>query len=146
VTSRSPAFTHMDALLKETTKLEKLSGKGKFYPGHEIVDSLLAALYEAKSQALSGNVNEQTLTQLSNLAEAKKKEIDDRQKEIYACLSRLGKSLDKVRYNIALAVSVLHDAEILEFNANVFKPILITRIHRSTGKNYCPSLSSNWSL
>lgn len=88
----------MDALLKETTKLEKLSGKGKSYPGYEIVDSLLAALYEAKSQALSGSVNEQTLNQLSNLAEAKKKEIDDRQKEIYTCLSRLGKALDKVRY------------------------------------------------
>ncbi|KAM6500564.1 CTLH/CRA C-terminal to LisH motif domain containing protein [Amanita muscaria] len=85
----------MDAPLKETTKLEKLSGKGKSYPNHESIDSLLSALHEAKAQVLSGNASEQTFDQLLRLFEAKKKEMEDRQKELYACLSRLGKALDK---------------------------------------------------
>ncbi|KAK2466960.1 hypothetical protein APHAL10511_001218 [Amanita phalloides] len=85
----------MDAPLKEVAKIEKLPSKGKFYPAHESLDSLLSSLDEARSQILAGNADEQTFVHLASLVDARKKEIDDRQKELYSALSRLGKALDK---------------------------------------------------
>lgn len=88
----------MDPLLKELTKLERLTaanGKGLSF-GHSL-DSLLQSLQEAKDDFLAGNCTEERLKQLSQLVESKKKEIDERQKEVYSVLSRLGRALDKVR-------------------------------------------------
>jgi len=88
----------MDPLLKELTKLERLTaanGKGLSF-GHSL-DSLLHSLQEAKDDFLAGNCTEERLKQLSQLIESKKKEVDERQKEVYSVLSRLGKALDKVR-------------------------------------------------
>ena len=88
----------MDAALKEVAKIEKLSGKGHSYPSHDSLDSLLSALHETRTQVQAGRADEQTFVQLATLVEAKKKEIDDRQKETYSSLSRLGKALDKVSH------------------------------------------------
>jgi hypothetical protein len=88
----------MDPLLKELTKLERLTaanGKGLSF-GHSL-DSLLHSLQEAKDDFLAGNCSEERHKQLSQLVESKKKEVDERQKEVYSVLSRLGKALDKVR-------------------------------------------------
>ena len=91
----------MDPLLKELTKLERLTaanGKGTSI-GYSL-DSLLLSLQEAKEDFLAGNCTKERLKQLSQLVESKKKEVDERQKEVYSVLSRLGKALDKVRRGI----------------------------------------------
>ncbi|PFH54400.1 hypothetical protein AMATHDRAFT_135992 [Amanita thiersii Skay4041] len=86
----------MEAPLKELAKLEKVAfTKGKSTAIQDPLDALLSALHEAKAQIAAGNANEQTFVHLEHLTEAKKKEIDERQKEIYSSLSRLGKALDK---------------------------------------------------
>jgi hypothetical protein len=86
----------MDAPLKEVAKIEKLSSKERFYPAHDSLEVILSALREARSQVLARHANEHTFTHLSSLVDTKKKEIDERQKEMYSSLSRLGKALDKV--------------------------------------------------
>lgn len=87
----------MDGLLKELTKLEKLTAvKGKGISIAQSLDSLLKSLKEARANFLEGKSSEEDLRRLAQLVEAKKKEVDDRQKEVYSVLSRLGKALDKV--------------------------------------------------
>ncbi|KAF9480118.1 hypothetical protein BDN70DRAFT_878003 [Pholiota conissans] len=86
----------MDPLLKELTKLEKLTAANTKGPSiAQSLDSLLKALHQAKEDFLLGNCSEEYIKQLSQTVETKKKEVDERQKEIYAVLSRLGKALDK---------------------------------------------------
>jgi len=87
----------MDAALKELTKLEKATDpNGKGSSVNQSLDSLLQSLHDAKASFLAGRCSEDFLKQLAFTVDAKKKEIDDRQKEIYNILSRLGKALDKV--------------------------------------------------
>ena len=99
----------MDTLLKELGKLEKLtsgtSPKGKAPSIIESLDSLLESLREVKDRFQAGTATEDTLGVLSKTIEARKKEIDEKQKEIYNSLQRYGKSLDKVRLTNA---SMLH--------------------------------------
>ncbi|TFK76496.1 hypothetical protein BDN72DRAFT_831071 [Pluteus cervinus] len=86
----------MDAALKELAKLEKLtSSKGKSQTIDDSLESLLQSLHEIKEQVQAGDVHEETFQQLSQTIENKKKEVDDRQKEIHASVTRLGKTLDK---------------------------------------------------
>lgn len=86
-------------LLKELTKLETLtaqsSGKGKGVSVVESLDSLLQTLYQAKAQ---GTLSVDAVGQLVNTVNARKKDIDDRQKEVYSSIARIGKALDKVNY------------------------------------------------
>ncbi|KAH9484311.1 E3 ubiquitin-protein ligase RMND5A [Psilocybe cubensis] len=86
----------MDGLLKELTKLEKLTTvNGKGISIIQSLDTLLQSLKEAREGFLKGTCSEEDLRRLAQLVEAKKKEVDDRQKDIYSVLSRLGKALDK---------------------------------------------------
>lgn len=91
----------MEGPLKELAKLEKLtatpSPKGKSPSVIDSLDALHVALLEAKESAESGPASVDTLAQLTQVVEAKKKEIDERQKEVYSAVARLGKALDKVR-------------------------------------------------
>ena len=85
----------MDASLKELTRLETLTAAN----GETIIDSLdslLGSLREAKEEFLAGNCTEEQLNQLTQTIESKKKELEDRQKEVYSVLSRFGRTLDKV--------------------------------------------------
>jgi E3 ubiquitin-protein transferase RMND5 len=89
----------MEACLKELSKLEKStakSAKGKSTSVDDSLNSLLQSLYEVKARVEAEGVSEDAAEQLSQVIEAKKKEVDDRQKELYSSLSRLGKALDKV--------------------------------------------------
>lgn len=87
----------MDAPLKELTKLEKLTAtNGKGPSISQSLDSLLKALHDARAAFVAGKCDGVYLRQLAVAVEAKKKEIDERQKEVYSALSRLGKALDKV--------------------------------------------------
>ena len=111
----------MDTALKELDKLQKLTsfnsgpsssnstlsfltsqslgnGKGKQTIGiAEALDGLLEALRDVKERVESGTASEYDVANIAKIVEERKKEIDDRQKEIHATMGRIGKALDKVR-------------------------------------------------
>ena len=88
----------MDAALKELAKLEKLTadGKAKSPPIDQTLDALLSTLRAERERVQSGNVPPETFEGLATKVESLKKDLDDRQKEIYNSISRYGKALDKV--------------------------------------------------
>lgn len=100
-----------DAVYKELDKLDSLYGshparlkptksKTKTIPAS--LDGLLAALHDAKRQLTVGAMSVADASQAVNKSvEGSKKEIEDRQKEVYNSLNRLGKALDKVSDHFA---------------------------------------------
>jgi E3 ubiquitin-protein transferase RMND5 len=92
----------METALKELEKLQKLvsdepsTGKTKTPAIQESLNSLLQTLHVQKKRLEAGLATEAELTLLARTVEARKKEIDERQKEIYNSLARYGKALDKV--------------------------------------------------
>jgi hypothetical protein len=92
----------MEASLKELTKLEKLvsnsgSSKGKAPSIDDSLDALLRTLRETKESIHAGTSALDTYTKLASQVDSTKKDVDERQKEVYNSLNRFGKSLDKVR-------------------------------------------------
>jgi len=87
----------MDVALKELAKLEKLvtDGKAKSPPVDQTLDALLAALRAERERVQSGSASSETFEGLATKVEGLKKDLDDRQKEIYNSISRYGKALDK---------------------------------------------------
>ncbi|KAG2364500.1 CTLH/CRA C-terminal to lish motif domain-containing protein [Suillus spraguei] len=87
----------MDGPLKELSKLERLTerSKGKTSSIENSLDSLLQSLREVKDRINAGSITEDTYVLLAQTVEAKKKEIDEKQKEVYNGIARLGKALDK---------------------------------------------------
>lgn len=133
----------MDSLLKELTKLEKLTAvNGKGASIAQSLDSLLQSLKEARAAFLDGECSEEDLKQLAQLVEAKKKEVDDRQKEVYSVLSRLGKALDKVCTTVYTNKSKTqsYSTEIHDSSAHVFRLVFFHGLGHSAGKNDCLAL------
>ncbi|KZT11400.1 uncharacterized protein LAESUDRAFT_734266 [Laetiporus sulphureus 93-53] len=95
----------MDGPLKELTKLEELtsnaSAKGKTPSVNDSLDSLLQSLREVQDRLKAGTVTDETLTILAKTVETKKMEVDERQKEAYNSLMKVGKTLDK-KFSTAL--------------------------------------------
>ena len=92
----------MEGPLKELAKLEKLtskSAKGKAASVDDSLVSLLQSLRDAKERLEGGAATEETVVELAQTVDAIKKDVDDKQKEVYSSLSRLGKALDKVGYS-----------------------------------------------
>jgi len=91
----------MEAPLKELDRLNKLvsdepsMGKSKTPAIQDSLNSLLQTLHVQKKRLEAGLATEAELTTLARTVEARKKEIDERQKEIYNSLARYGKTLDK---------------------------------------------------
>ncbi|KAK0240195.1 CTLH/CRA C-terminal to lish motif domain-containing protein [Armillaria nabsnona] len=89
----------MEAALKELTKLEKLTGdssaKAKSASIFDSLDSLLDSLRAARQLCVEDVLPQNACVDLSRTVEARKKDIDERQKEIYSSMSRLGKALEK---------------------------------------------------
>ncbi|KAH9996893.1 CTLH/CRA C-terminal to lish motif domain-containing protein [Russula vinacea] len=91
----------MEGPLKELERLQKLvsdepsSGKSKTPAIQDSLNSLLQTLHVQKKRLEAGLAAEAELTMLARTVEARKKEIDERQKEIYNSLARYGKALDK---------------------------------------------------
>ncbi|KAG5353958.1 RMD5 like protein [Termitomyces sp. T112] len=86
----------MDGPLKELAKLEIITSKGKVPSINDTLDAILLSLYDAKRNLEDSDViDEEMLKRLSQTIDAKKRDIDDRQKEVYSSVSRLGKALDK---------------------------------------------------
>ena len=93
----------MDVALKELDKLQYLTsdtpstGKSKAPAIQDSLNSLLQTLHAHKNQLEAGGFSSETeLATLAKAVELRKKEIDERQKEIYNSLARYGKALDKV--------------------------------------------------
>jgi hypothetical protein len=89
----------MDASLKELEKLEKLtslSGKSKASSVNDTLDGLLSALQALKQQIESGLATPYGIESISRVVEERKKDLDERQREVYGSITRLGKTLDKV--------------------------------------------------
>jgi protein SFI1 len=89
----------MDAALKELSKLERLTadGKAKSPAIDRTLDALLATLRAEREKVQSGDASAETFEGLVTKVETLKKDLDERQKEIYNSISRYGKALDKVR-------------------------------------------------
>ncbi|TCD64437.1 hypothetical protein EIP91_004082 [Steccherinum ochraceum] len=90
----------MDGPLKELAKLEKLvsnsnTAKGKAPSVSDSLEALLLSLKEAKERVQGGTASPETYTSLAKTVESTKKDVDDRQKEVYNSLARYGKALDK---------------------------------------------------
>ncbi|KAI0273395.1 hypothetical protein BC834DRAFT_921486 [Gloeopeniophorella convolvens] len=91
----------MDAVLKELDKLQRLAsdapsaGKSKTPSIQDSLDSLLQSLHALKRRVEAGVATEAELAALAKTVEARKKDIDERQKEVYNSLARYGKALDK---------------------------------------------------
>ena len=94
--------TVMDTAYKELEKLQKLTsdepsmGKSKTPAIQDSLNSLLQTLHMQKKRLEAGLPTEAELAELPRTVEARKKEMDERQKEIYNSLARYGKVLDKV--------------------------------------------------
>ena len=88
----------MDAALKELSKLEKLtsSGKAKSQSIPDTLETLLQSLRAERDRAEAGLSTPESIQALSSIVDGAKKDLDERQKEIYNSLSRYGKALDKV--------------------------------------------------
>ena len=87
----------MDAPLKELAKLEKLTGtNGKGPSIQDTLDSLLQSLHHAKDAVQTNNLGPDHFIALAQTIEGKKKEIDEKHREVYSATSRFGKTLDKV--------------------------------------------------
>ena len=95
-------YDEMDAALKELDKLQQLTsdspstGKSKTPAIQDSLNSLLQTLHAQKKRLEAGIASEAELATLAKTVESRKKEIDERQKEIYNSLARYGKALDKV--------------------------------------------------
>lgn len=97
-----------DAVYKELDKLDVLhalsrkkasSVKSKTKSIPASLDALLASLRDAKQQLSSRSRTVEDVTvEVTEAVETSKKEIEDRQKEIYNSLNRMGKALDKVSH------------------------------------------------
>ncbi|RDB21319.1 Protein RMD5 A [Hypsizygus marmoreus] len=86
----------MEGPLKELAKLEKLTAaKGNVASISDSLDAILFSLQDAKKLFTEHGVDNDTLRNLARTVELKKKEVDERQKEVYSSVSRLGKALDK---------------------------------------------------
>lgn len=94
----------MDGALKELAKLGKLTadGKAKSPPIDQTLDALLTTLRGEREKVQSGCASSGTFEGLATEIESLKKDLDERQKEIYNSISRYGKALDKARPLLAL--------------------------------------------
>lgn len=92
----------MDGPLKELAKLELLtdpspSKKGKTPAIEESLDGLLKTLRDARDKIAAGTASPVTLAALPKTVDARRKDVEEKHKEVYNALARMGKALDKVR-------------------------------------------------
>lgn len=138
----------MDGPLKELAKLERLtavgtSAKGKTTSISVTLDSLLLSLNQAKEQLQTDGMSPQALTTLTRNVETKKKEVDDRQKEIYSSVARIGKALDKVRAYLSPPTTTHRWAEILCIIAFLPQSLHFGAFDCSIGANHRSSFPSH---
>ena len=128
----STSTDNMQAPLKELDKLKKLtstqsetslpnsrisllsastlsSNKGKQTASvSDTLDGLLAALRDVKERIEAGIASENDMSNISQVVDEKRSEVEDRQKEIHGTLGRIGKALDKVSLNRGVVLCMIH--------------------------------------
>jgi hypothetical protein len=120
-----------DPILKELDKLEFLfhnastpapsSIKVKSPSIPSSLDALLSSLNDAKRQ-LDSRVSPNTVgAQISNAIDGRKKDIDERLKEVYNSLGRIGKTLEKVNVPAVFA-SMLNSCNTFNGTRNIQIP------------------------
>lgn len=137
ITDKVDYHDTMDGPLKELEKLRtstESSTKGKIPSAESSLDSLLQSLYEVKSRIEAGTVTQDTFALLSQTVDAKKKEIDDKQKEVYNAIARLGKALDKV----CLGYRHPRNARVQPFSrdSRSLYPLIAPSLHRMLPKKH----------
>lgn len=127
----------MDGPLKELAKLEKLTAASSI---SDSLNSLLRSLRDAKA-----NLNP---NQVQAEIELRRKEIDERQKEIYSSLARLGKGLDKacLVHECSTLRTCLFRSEISCGPSVSSRCIHIFYVCHGPGAYYCASLFENWTI
>ncbi|CAE6461702.1 unnamed protein product [Rhizoctonia solani] len=83
---------------------KKAKSKAPAPPISQSLDALLSNLHELREKIVDGGTsaaNEDEFKALAKTVDDKKKDIEERQKEVYASLARMGKLLDK-KFSIAL--------------------------------------------
>ncbi|KZT26251.1 hypothetical protein NEOLEDRAFT_1155765 [Neolentinus lepideus HHB14362 ss-1] len=88
----------MEGPMKELNKLEQLTSNASSAKSKSVedsLDSLLQYLQQVQDRLKAGTDTQDTFANLTKTVEARKKDVDDRQKEIYNSLARYGKALDK---------------------------------------------------
>ena len=118
----------MDAALKELAKLGKLTadGKAKSPPIDQTLDVLLATLRAEREGVELGGASPEAFEGLTTKVESLKKDLDDRQKEIYNSISRYGKALDKVGpLDVLMAIGAAdpHPAQKFPNSLPTFSPL-----------------------
>lgn len=134
----------MEATLKELAKLEKLASNSSSFKGKspciaDSLDSLLQSLREAKESVQCGTADDEVLNVLSRRVDSAKKDVDERQKEVYNSLARFGKALDKVCCLTNLArIPHSYDAYVaIYYSATIVSTaILVSGSHCSVGKDH----------
>ncbi|KAH9951317.1 Sfi1 spindle body protein-domain-containing protein [Amylocystis lapponica] len=96
----NPACSTMEGPLKEMAKLEALTsdtsrGKRKAPSVNDSLDSLLGSLREVKDRLHAGSASDETLVLLAQTVESRRREVVERQKDVYNSLARYNKALDK---------------------------------------------------
>jgi len=113
--------------LKELVRVEKLlsfasdapaaslkansSGKKAATPSiASSLDSLLDSLHEFKHGIEAGATSAEAVEAIGRVVEGRKKDMDEKQREVYNALSKLGKALDKVQPEAPNHVNLAVDA------------------------------------
>lgn len=101
------AQSDYDAIYKEIDKLDLLLDnkrgasngkpvpKSKTKPITNSLDALLTSLNQAKAQLIAGKDIGDIASIVEKTVETSKKEIEDREKEMYNTLNKIGKAIDK---------------------------------------------------
>jgi hypothetical protein len=125
----------MDASLKELAKLEKLANaKDKGPSISSTLDSLLQTLHHVQAAIQTGEPSPESFIALGQAIEAKKKDIDERQKEVYSATSRFGKALDRVRglldlhYELTPSSNLCRVIEVSDAVANLFRSLQLSKV------------------
>jgi E3 ubiquitin-protein transferase RMND5 len=100
LTSFIPNSRHANSsisLLSPSTLTTSSTTKGKQTVGIcDTLDGLLASLRDIKERVEAGTASDLDVANLTKIIEERRKDVDDRQKEIHGSLGRIGKALDKV--------------------------------------------------
>jgi hypothetical protein len=97
----APQPKDYEALLKEIDKLSPKGG-GKSLSVADSLDALLKSLHSAKAALRSESTEKSVgdiIAEVGKGVEEKRANVEERQKEFYNTLGKLGKALDKVRHH-----------------------------------------------
>lgn len=98
--SHLQSVTDITGKIARNSAAKKSKSKAPAPPIELSLDALLLQMYDLRQKldvdGEPGNVTDDDFKSLAKAIEERRKDIDERQKEVYASLTRMGKLLDKV--------------------------------------------------